>query len=526
MADYSLPRIKESALPEATNVDKVRVLDSTGKSVWVEKEDLPITETQVTGLTAKLAAEEAARIAADATKVSLTGDQTVAGIKTFTSSPIVPDATTDHQATSLGQVSNLIAGEEWYGVEWDTTVKDTACTRIGKAALHQSLPVHSTMRRCLLSDAGVVNYYLNPANSLLLDNGAAADLSGAGGQVMVEAGNFYVKFETEGTKRRVKISLYALAGYTYVPTFYVSAYEAALNRTNLKLSSVVNLTPEYRGGNNNAAYDASSNTLLGKPATNINLTNFRTYARNRGTNWNCNTYNIHKLLYWLFVVEYAELNSQLAYNAALTAEGYKQGGLGAGVTTLNGTKWNTFNAYNPVIPCGHTNSLGNATGVVAYDMPDEYDATTLTVSVPSYRGVENPFGHLWKWTDGVKTLIQSDASGGLSELYVCDDPSSFSSSGTTGYELRGNLPRVNGYVKEVILGEHGEILPLTLGGSATEYFCDYFYTSIPETGTSQRGVLFGGAAAYGANAGLSCATTDYALTSTSANFGSRLCFIL
>ncbi len=381
------------------------------------------------------------------------------------------------------------------------------------------------MRRCLLSDAGVVNYYLNPANSLLLDNGAAADLSGAGGQVMTEAGNFYIKFETEGTKRRVKISLYALAGYTYVPTFYVSAYEAALNRTDLKLSSVVNLTTEYRGGNNNADYDASSNTLLGKPATNINLTNFRTYARNRGTNWNCYTYNIHKLLYWLFVVEYAELNSQLAYNAALTAEGYKQGGLGAGVTTLDSTKWNDFNGRNPVIPCGHTNTLGNATGVVAYDMPDEYDATTLTVSVPSYRGVENPFGHLWKWTDGVKILIQSDTSGGLSELYVCDDPSSFSSSGTTGYELRGNLPRVNGYVKEVILGEHGEILPLTLGGSATEYFCDYFYTSIPSSGVDQRGVLFGGLAHHGANAGLSCAYTHHTLAAASASIGSRLCFI-
>ena len=38
MSDYSLPRIKESELPEATSIDKVRVLDNAGKSVWVEKE--------------------------------------------------------------------------------------------------------------------------------------------------------------------------------------------------------------------------------------------------------------------------------------------------------------------------------------------------------------------------------------------------------------------------------------------------------------------------------------------------------
>ncbi len=55
MSDYSLPRIKESELPEATSIDKVRVLDNAGKSVWVEKEDLPITKEQVTGLTAALA---------------------------------------------------------------------------------------------------------------------------------------------------------------------------------------------------------------------------------------------------------------------------------------------------------------------------------------------------------------------------------------------------------------------------------------------------------------------------------------
>ena len=54
MSDYSLPRIKESELPEATSIDKVRVLDNAGKSVWVEKEDIPITEAQVTGLTAAL----------------------------------------------------------------------------------------------------------------------------------------------------------------------------------------------------------------------------------------------------------------------------------------------------------------------------------------------------------------------------------------------------------------------------------------------------------------------------------------
>ena len=70
MSDYSLPRIKESELPEATSIDKVRVLDNAGKSVWKKKEDLPITEAQVTGLTAALA------LKADRTELAIKADQT------------------------------------------------------------------------------------------------------------------------------------------------------------------------------------------------------------------------------------------------------------------------------------------------------------------------------------------------------------------------------------------------------------------------------------------------------------------
>ena len=70
---------------------------------------------------------------------------------------------------------------------------------------------------------------------------------------------------------------------------------------------------DYRGGNNNTAYDGTYRTFLGRPATGISRTNFRNYARKRkagSTEWNCMTYDIQKELYWLFVIEYATLNSQ------------------------------------------------------------------------------------------------------------------------------------------------------------------------------------------------------------------------
>lgn len=414
----------------------------------------------------------------------------------------------------------------YYGIEWNATVSNPKPTRIGKMELHKELPLQSLMRRCILKDNGTVNYYLHANDSTKRDNGAAANLTGADGQYMVELPDMYVRFETDGDISRHLQSTEPLPGFRLWRKDYVSAVEATVQRSTTTLCSVVNKDADYRGGNNDASRDGTYKTQLGMPATQISLTNFRAYARKRGsTEWNCNLYQTHRKLWWLFAVEYANFNSQDAFNAELDENGYHQGGLSSGVTTLNSTKWNTFNNYYPFVPCGTTNSLGNHSGVVEFTMPDEYDPGVPTkVNVPSYRGVENPFGHIWKWTDGCKCLIQSETDGGLSEFYVCDDPAAFTSSGVVNYDLRGNLPRKEGYVKKLILGEHGEIMPLEVGGGSTTYFCDYFYTNIPSSGVSERGVLFGGNANSGSAAGFVYATTNHAAASTDASIGSRLCF--
>jgi hypothetical protein len=289
--------------------------------------------------------------------------------------------------------------------------------------------------------------------------------------------------------------------------------------------SVVNMGADYRGGGNNADWDGTYRSLLGRPATNISLTNFRSYARQgRSTEWNCNVYQLHKELWWFFAIEYCNFNSQAEYNAALDSNGYHQGGLGAGVTQIS--DWNGYNGYMPFVPCGTTNSLGNRSGVVTYNvMADDGETVYYAAPVPSYRGVENPFGHIWKWTDGCLCNIQSEAAGGVSMFYVCDNPANFASSISANYDYRGDLPRSNGYVKEVILGEYGEIMPLSIGGGSTTYFCDNFYTDIPGSGSATRGVLFGGTANADASAGFVFALTNRTPTYTAALIGSRLCFI-
>ena len=120
-------------------------------------------------------------------------------------------------------------------------------------------------------------------------------------------------------------------------------------------------------------------------------------------------------------------------------------------------------------------------------------------------------------------LFRSD--GGTSKVYVADDPTNYNDSNYNGYTLRGEEARTEAYVKELVFGEFGDIMPAVVGGGSTTYWADYHYTNIPASGTVLRGVLFGGNAHYGANAGFGYAISTNAPSYTDANVGSRLCFI-
>lgn len=436
----------------------------------------------------------------------------------------VLDEDGESKKAALGTLLPYLEEECSYGIQFDTAVSSPTCTRVGNVALHKSLPIQSRMKGCLLDDNGKVVEYLDPRDW----TGQVRD--GSRGQVMVEIPMHYRKFETNGTKRVVRLSEHPLPGYHQVPQMYVSAYEATLERSTGKLCSVVNEGADYRGGGNNANYDGTYRSFLGRPVTAISRTAFRAAARKRNTgntSWNCYLYQVHKTLFWLFTVEYATLNSQAAYNAELTSEGFRQGGLGDGVTTISWSDWETFNGYYPFVPCGHTDPLGNQTGFVTYTAYNEDGSELKTFNVPRYRGVENPFGHLWKWTDGINIRISpTEENGGdnLSKIFVCEDTSKLNDTNYNGYKHVGNEARSEGYVKEIVFGEEGEIMPSVVGGGSTTYFCDYHYTNIP-TSEALRGVLFGGSAGLGAAAGLASALSSYAPSPANASVGSRLCFI-
>ena len=452
--------------------------------------------------------------------------------KVSASLKIQPMLTADDSHKGVGESSDI---KKWltayipynpiYGVMWDTENPSPDCIRIGNLDLHATLPVHSQMIGGTLDDNAVFTPFDNQSDW----TGETRD--GSAGQVMMRfPEKFWYKFITEGTINKVLVSAQEVSGFqVFAPGHYMSAYKATLQRSTLKLSSVVNLDPDYRGGNNTADWDNTYRSLLGKPVSNVNLTNFRAYARARWGNnqGNCAVYYLRKMLYWLFVTEYATLNTQKEYNAALDANGYRQGGLGAGVTDWNGNDWNSYNGYNPLIPCGYTDQYGNQTAQMSYDVIAS-DGVSIAHSffVPRYRGIESPFGDIWEWTDGILINKQADDSGGKSPVYVTNDPSKFSSSDFSQYDYLCDEIRTENFIKGIHFGDNGDIVCVSVPGSSTQYYCDWWYgANLPASGTSLRGVRFGGNAHSGTHAGfvygLSFSVPAYA----DPYVGSRLCFL-
>lgn len=403
-----------------------------------------------------------------------------------------------------------------YGVEWDTASSSPDGVRVGNMQLHRELPIQSKMRMCEVDRLGAVT---------------AASVSGMvqrlDGSIMTEIPEHWYKLYTNGTKFRMMLSEIPLPGYNHIDKFYISTYEACISRSEGKLwsenlyaysdgnSSLNNL----RGGDNTSDWDGTYRSLLGRPVTNLTRDQFRQAARKRGSGWEMYTYNAHKTLFWLFAVEYATLDSQKPFNAQKDANGFAQGGLGPGPTQM--TDWTNFNNANPLIPCGYTNEFGNGSGEKAYVVKNASGGTHATLMANRYRGIENPFGHIWKYTDGANIQVTTGDSG-LSILFTTDDPSNFSDTSYTGYDKKGNICRTNGYAKKMLLGEDGDIVATEVGGSSSTYWCDYYYTYT--SANRIQVLLIGGSADIGQNSGLAYINTHDASSAAAKCFGSRLCF--
>lgn len=399
-----------------------------------------------------------------------------------------------------------------YGVEWDMASSSPDGKRVGNMQLHRELPVQSGMRGVVLDNNGGVYYYHEPTAWKMTF--ASKDYAS-----MVEIPDHWYRIYITGTKFKMMLSSIPLPGYKHISKFYIGSSEAQMLRSlGLLMSDKTNST-DTRGGDNTAEWDGTYRSLLGRPVTNLTRDQFRQAARKRGSGWEMYTYNAHKILFWLFAVEYATLDSQKPFNAQKDANGFAQGGLGPGPTQM--TDWTNFNKINPLIPCGYTNEFGNGSGEKAYVVKNASGGTHATLMANRYRGIENPFGHIWKYTDGANIQVTT-GDAGLSILWTTDDPSNFSDTSYTGYNKKGNICRTNGYAKKMLLGEDGDIVATEIGGSSSTYWCDYYYTNT--SANRMQVVRVGGHADGGSDAGLADVGTSDAPSGAARNVGSRLCF--
>jgi hypothetical protein len=467
----------------------------------------------------------------------------------------------------------------YYGIEYNINDYTPSVSRIGNMDMHRTLPIQSKMRGCLLNDNGDVVEYLPE------DDWTSVIRDGSAGQVMVEIPEHYRKFETNGNTNRVLLSEIPLDGFHKVSKRYVSAYGAVLDREEMKLCSIVNDAPRYRGGNNTSSWDNTTRSLLGVPVSNLKKGDMRTYARNRKPEtceWNIMDYDTYKTICWLYVVEYANRRSNATFNPSKTSEGLMQGGLGRGYTNVDRDAWAYGAGQCPFIHTGTLDHAGNYSCVdfVGY-MPCEFDAylidkkqhtvleydstktynvgdfvyggTSCGGSFPSlykvikmpdvntvlgdteyfteinrtdikamrYRGIDNLWGHISTMLDGIAVVRRSKGN----DVYVTYDKTLYKESDIEGFERIGSMPYpYYGFSTKIAFGENGDVLTIAGGGDTSIYFCDS--CQCPSvTGSEALTCFMVGSTAQDHGSGLFSQFADNSINGAYKAYGSRLCFI-
>lgn len=353
-----------------------------------------------------------------------------------------------------------------------------------------------------VSNGGVVLVNNNQMSSLTSGNYTVelgACLNGYDGTVRVHTPAFYLKSFKEGTTNKVYITTSKIDNtWTYQPELLIDAWcptkiisstpdnwgylSATKPSTGWTMVAIQNTETFARGGQNpgttNDQYLSSDpfRVSLGKSLCmgTVNKSLFRTYAAN--TNSRVLSYEEYKnVFYWPYVIEYANFNSQESFKEELTTDGFKQGGLGMGVTNYS----NNTQIYNycrsSLIPCGYLNDLGNGTGIK--EAVTHISSSTETTYPTKWRGFENIFGNNRIWLDGI---VIDSPDGSENIWYIITDYTKYTNNleeAKVNCTRSVSGPLLSGYTKGMKIGECGDLPPLAGGGSATTGTCDIVQTS-------------------------------------------------
>lgn len=434
---------------------------------------------------------------------------------TYTKNILSSPATTQRPSNFVLGNIKILDAPDWYGVSWSETSSNPNCVRIGNMDMHRSLPIQSMMKGYIYFKDGNPLYRMLKLN----DSWTKCENYSAGGwrdvstllednnvNVMIKIPEFWwIDDYVESTEtHNLKICPHAKPGWHHHKEAYVSAYEG------------------YIDGN---YYRSSKNKI---PSVNFTRSTVRPKARANGlgNSWNIYTYNEHRAICHLFLVEYATRNSQKAVNTELTPEGFRQGGLGSGCTTgtatINGAQTWSF------IPTGSSDSLGSGSGEVTVTIQQTdssgSNTTTTTRKCNRYRGIENPFGHVWKHTDDVISVYISDY--GARFWYKCDSPDHFGDSISNDNPYYKNIAAnavVTGRKTKIATTSTCDFFALSCNnGSETTYWCDYNWDN---TDGSLHCLLIGGNSGSGGGAGLFFLDSSNGVGGSHAHIGSRLTYL-
>ena len=380
------------------------------------------------------------------------------------------------------------------GTDWDEStdsyVRTTTVGSYTQPDFDNIFP-WSHIRRCTLWDNGTVNYYLDPDNSSLKATGGLADLSGADGQVMVQIPKFYFDHTFAGSTHDWNISRFNLSGFAIHEAFikngaevdyrYIGAYEGSMwdATTSAMVPSGSIATNMYAAGDKLCSISGEY------PKTNEMRSEFRSMAAERGAGWRQQDFDLISAIQLLYIIEYADFDSQTQ--------------IGYGRTQLAGGSW-TAGSY--IGQCGKSNADGDGTNSIAGNTNDAY---------MTYRGIENWYGNVWKWVDGIN--INNNIP------YVTNNDADWADDTATNYtSLSITLPNADGWQVTLEQTDRG-FLPASVGGSASTYICDYYYQA-----SGWRVFTLGGLAHHGAYGGAFYVAAANAASSCDTNFSGRLTY--
>lgn len=443
-------------------------------------------------------------------------EKTTGGIENYTVE--VQDHTGESKNVNLLQAINL-ANKRIACRRWNETLSTPVGEAFGNIDFLRDLPSVLGLGCYLVTDDRV-RRKLDPTNHYKFQDGSPAKLDGTDGQYMWCWNKHYYASWKEGNYLYEAVSTEPIEGkecYCIPEGGTAAIGGGVVDRTNLILCSVVNETPQFRGGNNRTDWDGTYRSQLGQVTTLITYNAYSTYARKRGEGWDANWFVAEAVPEYLFRIIFGTRHIQTAVNPEKDANGLYQGGLGAGVTEM--PDWSGFNGYTPIVPCSAGVELGDGCGESTYNVMNADGTVRYAAKVPVFFGLKNLYGHIYRVVRGI--IINAGAE--KTEGYVAPSLyAGYNDASLDGMIKACELPRSEGYIKRVSMNKLC-MLPTEVGGSASTYFADYFHTNAASS-QGLRCRLAGYLANAGTDAGASSANSYDPVTSANATVSAPLCY--